>query len=239
MKTEYYDVPYSCMKTETYDEQYACMKTEIFMEPFEKTLSLDVNVSVKANNQAGEFLLNIVSVPKNPEVKELSIQTKLNADPKFLVVQKLAQVKIVSEDEKTIKATGELKLELLEFKGDEVEFPSRIPVAFIDERSEMLNVGFRGDKPERGVVEIILTKRNQVIAQMEENYPSAKVKLARVERYEGLEIDLSKDLKERLRSGIKMDLKLSVPMAKIEGEILNAKKPESSKEFKKIRVDLD
>lgn len=239
MKTEYYDVPYSCMKTETYDEEYACMKTQIFMEPFQKTLTLDVNVAVKSNNLAGEFILNLQSAPKTPEIKELNFTTKLAQDPKFLVVQKLAQVKIVSEDEKTIKATGELQLELVEFKADEVEFPSRIPEAFIQERQNVLNVAFRGDLPARGMIEVTLTRKNKVIAEIKESYPSSRVKLARVERYDGMEISLAGLLQDRLRSGIRMDLKLSVPMKKIEGEILNTKKPESSKGFEKIRVDLD
>lgn len=239
MKTEYYDVPYSCMKTETYDEEYACMKTQIFMEPFEKTLALDMNVAVKANNLSGEFTLNVNSAPKTPEIKELGLQMKLVQDPKFLVVQKLAEVKIVSEDEKTIKASGKLELELVEIKNDSVEFPRSIRVAYINEREKTLNIGFRGDRPERGMVEIVISRKNQVVAEVKASYPSAKVKLAKVDRYDGLQIDLSREIQERLRSGMKMDLKLSVPMAKIEGEILNAKKPESAKDYKKVRVNID
>lgn len=239
MKTEYYDVPYSCMKTETYDEEYACMKTQIFMEPFEKTLALDMNVAVKANNLSGEFTLNVNSAPKTPEIKELGLQMKLVQDPKFLVVQKLAEVKIVSEDEKTIKASGKLELELVEIKNDSFEFPRSIRVAYINEREKTLNIGFRGDRPERGMVEIVISRKNQVVAEVKASYPSAKVKLAKVDRYDGLQIDLSREIQERLRSGMKMDLKLSVPMAKIEGEILNAKKPESAKDYKKVRVNID
>ena len=239
MKTEYYDVPYSCMKTETYDEEYACMKTEIFMVPFDKTLALDLNVAVKANNQAGEFVLKLNSTPKTPEIKDLDLKVKLVQDPKFLVVQKLSEVKIVSEDEKTIRAQGKIELELVEVKTDTVEFPRSIRTAYIEERAKLLNIGFRGDRPEKGMIEFTITRKNQVIAQVKANYPSAKVKLARVDRYDGLQVDLSAELRERLRSGMKMDLKLSVPMAKIEGEILNAKKPGSSKDYGKIRVDID
>lgn len=239
MKTEYYDVPYSCMKTETYDEEYACMKTQIFMEPFEKTLALDLNVAVKANNLVGEFTLNVASAPKDVEVKELGLTTKLAQDPKFLVVQKLAQVKIDSEDEKMIRASGRLELELVEIKNDAVDFPRSIRTAYINEREGLLNIAFRGDRPEKGAIELTISRSNKVIAEVKAAYPSAKVKLAKVDRYDGLQVDLSRELTERLRSGMKMDLKLSVPMAKIEGEILNAKKPESSKDYKKIRVNID
>lgn len=238
MKTIYIQEQYACMKTITVKEEYACVKDEIRMEPFQKLLKGLVNVQITTNGIAEEFPVKVAISAKDADMKEFSLATSLLAEPKALVILKSKQLKVVEETKEEIRVEGTLILELQEKKLDDVKFPSRIDDAYVDRRDENLDIIFRGKMLGAGVVEFKLTRKDNVIAELKEKFPSERVKLAKIDRKDGLRIHLSGILKDQLRSGLKLELKLSVPMKEISGEILNQEKPSSEKAYKQMRIDL-
>lgn len=238
MRTIYVPEEYSCMKTITVKEEYACVKPEVRMEPFQKLLKGDLALQFQSAGLTDEFQLKVAVNAKDADLKEFDLSASLVAEPKQVVILKSKELKVLEETDTEIRLEGVINLELQEKNVQKVTFPSRVDDAYVSKREEHLDIVFAGKLLDEGEVEIKLTRKDVVLAEVKDQFPSARVKRARIDRQEGLRISLKGILREQLRSGLKLEFKLLAPSQKFEGEVLNKQMPVSEKAYKKMSIDL-
>jgi hypothetical protein len=121
-----------------------------------------------------------------------------------------------------------------------------IESATLEKKTNILSVIFGKALPsENGVVrkgelEMEIVRKGKPVAALKDAYPGTKVQLKKIEKKDVLVMNL-KDLVQgnvfggAFSSGPKMKLQLKIP-SKIQGEILNAHKPQTEKLYENIKV---
>ena len=243
-------VPYSeevCGNETAYrTESYACTETKYEDKEIEKKISANVNVSFKTNALLEEFGA-IVSLVPNAKGTEFVPMIKLSSEPKMLVILKSKEAKIRAEGEKEIKVDGEISIELQQAVAETVEFPV-IESATLDKKTNLLSILFAKILPtEAGVVrkgelDFLLTNKGKEVAKLADKYPGVRVELKKAEKKDLMVLNLKDLITGSLSGGglfssskLAMKLQLKIP-SKIQGEILNAKKPQTEKLYENIKV---
>lgn len=232
-------------ETDYRDEQYACMQTIYEDKEMEKKVSAIVNVALKTNGLVEEFGAMITLVPDAKGTKFVPAM-KLTSEPKILVIVKKKEAKIRAEGEKEIKVEGDIEVELQEAVVEPVIFPE-IESASLEKKTSILSVIFaKGLPSEAGVVrkgelDFVLSRKGKDLAVLKDSYPGAKVQVKKIEKKDALVMNLTGLIQGSLSGGLfssgpQMKLLLKIP-SKIEGEILNAKKPQTEKLYEKVKVN--
>jgi hypothetical protein len=210
----------------------------------EKKVSAVVNVSLKTNGLVEEFGA-VVSLIPDAKGTSFAPVMKLSSEPKILVIVKKKEASIRAESENEIRVEGDIEVELQEAVIEPVVFPA-IESASIDKKTSLLSVIFaKGLPSEAGVVrkgelDFVLSRKGKELAVLKDSYPGAKVQVKKIERKDALIMNLTGLIHGSLSGGIlssgpKMKLLLKIP-SKIEGEILNAKKPQTEKLYENVKV---
>ncbi len=231
-------------ETEYRAEQYACMETIYEDKEMEKKVSAIVNVAFKTNGFVEEFGAMITLVPDAKETQFVPAM-KLTSEPKILVIVKKKEAKIRAEGEKEIRVEGDIEVELQEAVAEPVEFPA-IESATLEKKTNLLSVIFAKGLPSeagvvrKGEIDFVLSRKGKELAVLKDSYPGAKVQVKKIERKDALVMNLTGLIQGSLGGGLfssgpKMKLLLKIP-SKIEGEILNAKKPQTEKLYESVKV---
>ncbi|WPU66434.1 hypothetical protein [Peredibacter starrii] len=241
------DIPYSenvCgMETQYSSESYACTQTRMENRTSEKTIRSEVNVQILTNGLVEEFPMSVVVKETTPAMTAFAMEAKLLKEPQAFVVLKKKEVKIASATEKEIVLKGSLVLEVLEARMLPISFPTAIESAHIEAASQKLIVVMEGGVSSQGSVDLQITHNSlltklKTIAEAKAEYPSAKAELGQVENKAALSVDLkgliqNEPQKKNMRMNIKLGSKLM-----LQGEIMNAKKPDTEKQYEGIFVEL-
>ena len=131
-------------------------------------------------------------------------------------------------------------LEILDARMLDPEFPSKIAKASIEKASQKLTVVLEGGISAEGSLDLKLTHKTfifptKTLAAFSATYPSEKAELAQEGDKAALKINLGQvALKEKK---MKLELKLSADL-RLNGRILNDKKPVTEKSYEAIEVSL-
>lgn len=241
------DIPYSenvCgMETQYSVETYACTQTRMENRTSEKTIKSEVNVQILTNGLVEEFPMSVVVKETTPAMTAFAMEAKLLKEPQVFVVLKKKDVKIASATEKEIVLKGSLVLEVMDARMLPISFPTAIAGASIEAATQKLVVVMEGPMSSQGSVDLIITHNSlltklKTIAEAKAEYPSAKAELGQVENKAALSVDLkgliqNEPQKKNMRMKIKLGSKLM-----LQGEIMNAKKPDTEKQYEGILVEL-
>ncbi len=243
-------VPYTeevCANEPTYrTETYACTETIQEDKEIEKKVSATLNVTFKTNGSVEEFGA-LASLAPNAKGSAFAAALKLTSEPKILVIVKKKEAKIRAESEKEIRVEGEIEVELQQAVAEAVEFPV-IESATLTKKTSILEVIFAKALPaEAGVVrkgelDFLLTNKGKEVAKLQSAYPAERVQVKKVEKKDSMIINLKDLITGSLGGGglfssskPLMKLQLKIP-SKIQGEILNAKKPQTEKLYENVKV---
>jgi hypothetical protein len=114
-------------------------------------------------------------------------------------------------------------------------FPKRFNDVILSKRTSVLKAEMNGTVAAKGMVEMSLTRRGKLIAVLKEAYPSPRVSVLVERRKTSLVMNLNGLLQQKITSNdeLVMTVKLSSSVD-IKGEILNAQKPLSEKNYTRI-----
>ena len=243
-------IPYSeevCGNETAYrSEQYACTETIQEEKVFDKKVSATVSVALKTNGLVDEFGA-VVSLAPNAKGTAFAPSMKLTTEPKILVIVKKKEAKIRAESEQEIRVEGEIEVELQEAVSEMVEFPA-IESATLDKKTNLLSVIFAKILPteagavRKGELDFLMTNKGKEVSKLQSAYPGVRVELKKVEKKDSMIINLKDLITGSLSSGgifssskLLMKLQLKIP-SKIQGEVLNAKKPQTEKLYENVKV---
>lgn len=242
------DVPYEeevCGNETAYrPEQYACTQTIQEERVVEKKVSAVVNVAFKTNGSVEEFGALVTLIP-DAKGKVFSPVMKLTSEPKTLVVVKKKEAKIRAESETEVRVEGEIEVELQNAPKEEIEFPA-IESAKIDKKTSLLTVIFGKALPTEagrlrtGDLFLEVSRKGQVLAKLEDKFPGKKVEVKKIEKKDAMVMNLKDLIQGPLSGGLfskgpVMKLELKLP-SKVQGEILNAKKPQTEKLYENVKL---
>ena len=246
-RNECSQIPYSenvCgMETQYSVETYACTQTRMENRTSQKSIKSEVNVQILTNGLVEEFPMSVVVKETTPAMSAFVMEAKLLKEPKVVVVLKKKDVKVVSSTEKEIVLKGSLVLEVMDAHMLPISFPTAIAGAHIEAATQKLVVVMEGAMSSQGSVDLQITHNSvltklKTIAEAKAEYPSAKAELGQVENKAALSVDLkgliqNEPQKKNMRMKIKLGSKLM-----LQGEIMNAKKPDTEKQYEGIFVEL-
>jgi len=241
------DTPYSqrvCeMQMQYRTESYACTKPQTINRTTNKVLKNDINVQILTNGLVEEFPVLISVKEASQEFKKFDISVKLLKEPSVIVVLNKSTIKIAKVTEKEIQLEGQVVLEVLSKEMLPLDFPTKISDATMDSKTKKLTLVMEGAISGQGEVEVLITHkaflgRTKTIAELKAEYPGPQVELGQVENKAAFSIDLKDSLKDELKKkNMKLKVKLSSDL-NLQGTILNASKPDTSKVYDGIFVDL-
>ena len=242
-RNECTDIPYSenvCgMETQYSTESYACTQVSMEERKVEKLIKSEINVQILTNGLVEEFPMSVAIAEAAPHAMEV----KLLKEPKVIVVLKRKDVKIVASTEKEIQLKGTLILEIMDERMLPIAFPASIASASLEAASQKLVIVMEGAMSSQGSVDFIITHNSvltklKTIAELKAEYPSAKVELGQVGDKAALSISLKDLIKnEPQKKNMRMKIKLGSKLM-LQGEIMNAKKPDTEKQYDGIVVEL-
>lgn len=240
------DIPYSqrvcTMEMQYRTESYACTRPETINRTTHKVLKNEINVQILSNGLVEEFPVSITVIEANQQFKNFSIDIKLGREPLVFVVLKKKSVKIACETEKEIILKSEVVLEVLSQEMLPIAFPAAISSASVDATKQLIVV-LDGSIAGHGAVELEINhkaflRRTKTIAELKAHYPGDKIELGQVEDKIALSIDLNDAMKNGLESkNMILKFKLSSEL-NLQGELMNAKKPDTSKLYDGTFVKL-
>jgi hypothetical protein len=163
-------------------------------------------------------------------------------EPQVYVVLKNKELQIVSQSNEEIHLRAKVSFEVL----NQNQLPSALPAsvskatAFKD--SKMLKILFDGNLSNQGSINLKLTHKafltgTKTIADMRLDYPSDKVFISRDDQKLSMNINLNEGLKRDIKSHMKMDFSIEAKNP-LEGKILNSVKPQTTKHFNGVSVEL-
>ena len=241
------DIPYSetvCrMETQYASESYACTRTETVNRTAEKVLKSETNVQIITNGLVEEFPVAVSIKEGSAQFSAFAMDVKLLKEPKVFVVLKKKDVKIASNTAKEITLKGTIVLEVLAQEMLPIAFPSKIASASIEEASQKMTVVLDGVMSAQGSVDLVITHKaflsgSKTIAELKADYPSEVIELGQVENKAALSINMKDAIKRELKKkNMKLKFKLTSQM-NLQGEIMNAMKPETSKLYEGTFVEL-
>lgn len=238
-----YSVPVCRMETQYASESYACTRTEIVNRTAEKVLKAETHVRIATNGLVEEFPVAITIKEASSQFAAFSIEAKLMKEPKLFVVLQRKQVKIVSNTEKEIVLKADLVLEVLTKEMLPISFPTEIASATLNKDTSKLVIVLEGAISSQGSVDLLITHKaflsgTKTIAELKAQYPSEKIELGVVENKAALSIDLKDAIvRELKKKNMKLKLKLDSSL-NLQGELMNATKPETSKLYEGTFVQL-
>lgn len=231
------------METNYRTESYACTKTEVIQKKYVKKIISETDVQIITNGLVESFPVLIKAIPASKQFKDFSLEVKLLAEPQVLVVLKKKEVKVESESATEIILRSEVTLEVLDRSMLPLAFPASIAEASIDEKNEVLTITFEGELSGVGSVDFTITHdtfftRLKTIASLKEEYPGDRIEVGQMDGKAALNINLKGLIKHSLHSkNMLLKLKLGTQLA-LDGELLNAKKPEEEKTLESVFVEL-
>ncbi len=233
------DIPYSqnvcAMETVYKPESYACMKDEVQNQPLQKKVGANVEIDIKSNGLRAEFPIQILLAGLNPENSQFAVSAGLKQDPSVLVVLQKKDVKIVGETKGDITLEGSMLIEMIDPKTIPSVFPKRFNDVILDKKTSMLNAEVKGTVAAKGTIEMTITRRGKIIAELKDVYPSQKVNVIVERRKTTLAMNLTGLLQQPIRVDDEMVMTMKLGSAiNIKGEILNIKKPLSEKTYTKV-----
>ncbi|WP_408095474.1 hypothetical protein ACJVC5_10560 [Peredibacter sp. HCB2-198] len=246
-RNECSQIPYSenvCgMETQYRSESYACTETRIENRTSEKTIKSEVNVQILTNGLVEEFPMSVLVKETTPALTAFVMEAKLLKEPQVFVVLKKKEVKVAASTEKEIVLKGSLVLEVMDARMLPISFPTAVASASLEAGTQKLIVVMEGAMSAQGSVDLQITHNSlltklKTIAEAKTEYPNAKAELGQVENKAALSIDLkgliqNEPQKKNMRMKIKLGSKLM-----LQGEIMNAKKPDTEKQYEGIFVEL-
>ena len=238
-----YSVPVCRMETQYESESYACTRTQTVNRTAEKTIKAEINVQIITNGLVEEFPMGITLKETSTQFNAFKIDVKLLKEPALFVVLKKKEVKIGTVSKTEIELKAEVILEVLSQEMLPVSFPNAIHKASIDEKTKKMTVIFEGPISAQGEVDFKITHKaflssTKTLVEMKDVFPGAKIELGQVEDKAALNIDISEAIKRELKSkNMKLTFKLTSEM-NLRGELMNEKKPETSKLYEGTFVEL-
>lgn len=227
-------------------ETYACTETVYDEKEVEKKVSGLITVTLKTNGIVEEFGA-VVGVVPDAKGKTFAPVIRLTSEPKTLVIVKSKAAKIKAEGEKEIKVEGEVVVELVEPTATEqIAFPE-VEAASIVKKTSILSVTFAKPLPvengqlRKGELDFSMTFKGKEIAVLKDSFPGQKVEVKKIEQKDTMILNLKDLVTGPMSGGIfssakpMMKLLLKLP-SKLQGDILNAKKPQSEKLYENVKV---
>ena len=240
-------IPYSeevCgMETQYRTETYACTRTETINRTTAKTIKSETNVQIITNGIVEEFPVAISVKETSQQFNAFSMEVKLLKEPKAFVVLQKKESKIASNTAQEIVVKNNVVLEILTQEMLPMSFPVAIASAHIEEASKKLVIIFEGAMSAQGSADVLITHKaflssTKTLVEMKADYPSAQVELGSVENKAALSIDIKDAIKKELKKK-NMKLKFNLTSAlNLQGEIMNATKPATSKLYEGTFVEL-
>lgn len=240
-------IPYSeqvCgMETQYRTETYACTRTETVNRTTEKTVKSETNVQIITNGIVEEFPVAISVKEASQQFNAFSVEAKLLKEPKAFVVLQKKESKITSATAKEILVKNNVVLEILSQEMLPMSFPVAIASASIEEASSKLTIVFDGAISAQGSVDFAITHKaflssTKTLVEMKSDYPSDKIELGTVENKAALSINIKDAIKRELKKK-NMKLKFNLTSAlNLQGEIMNATKPQTSRLYEGTFVEL-
>ncbi len=240
------DVPYSapvCNMETQYDSQaYSCMKSETVTRTIYKTLILESEVEVTTNGLVDEFSALISASEKDNQYANFSLSVSLVKEPQVYVVLKNKELQIVSQSNEEIHLRAKVSFEVLNQNQLPSSLPASVSKATAFKDSKMLKILFDGNLSNQGSINLKLTHKafltgTKTIADMRLDYPSDKVFISRDDQKLSMNINLNEGLKRDIKSHMKMDFSIEAKNS-LEGKILNSVKPQTTKHFNGVSVEL-
>lgn len=237
-------IPYSqnvCgMETVNHPQEYACMKDEVQQQAMKKRLQSSIAVDIKTNGLMAEFPIQLILRGENPEGTSFALEAALRRDPNLLVVLKKKEVRVVHESKEDIGVEGSMQLEMVDPKTLQAIFPKRVSEAVLLKNSSALKMRLPGQMEAKGIVEISLYRKNDLIAVIKEAYPSPRIEVVQERRRASVSVNLAGILTGPVQAREKLTMLLTISSTLgVEGEILNGKKPVVEKKFKQATVKVE
>lgn len=240
-------VPYSeevCgMETQYRTETYACTRTETVNRTTAKTIKSETNVHIITNGIVEEFPVAISVKESSAQFNAFSVEAKLLKEPKAFVVLQKKEAKIVSNTATEIVLKNTVTLEILSQEMLPMSFPVAIAKASIEEAASKLTIVFDGAISAQGSVDFAITHKaflssTKTLVEMKADFPSDKIELGVVDNKAALSIDIKDAIKRELKKK-NMKLKFNLTSAlNLQGEIMNATKPQTSRLYEGTFVEL-
>lgn len=237
-----YSFPVCQMETQYESQAYACVKSETVTKTVYKKLVLESEIDVATNGLVDEFSALIKATETDNELSQFILSVSLLKEPKIYVVSKKQNLQIVSQTEDEIQLRAKVSFELFNQEQLPASLPASVTKATVFKDSKMLKILFDGNLSNQGSINLKLTHKafltgTKTIAEMNANYPSHQVFITRDEDRFSLNINLNEDLKRDLKNNMKLDFSIEAK-GTFEGKILNSVKPQTSKNFRGIFVNL-
>ena len=124
-----------------------------------------------------------------------------------------------------------------------IAFPSEIVSATIEEATQKMTIVFEGAISAQGSMDLLITHKaflssTKTIAELKADYPSEVAELGQVENKAALSINMKDAIKRELKKkNMKLKFSLTSEM-NLQGEIMNSKKPETTKLYEGTFVQL-
>lgn len=240
-------IPYSeqvCgMETQYRTETYACTRTETVNRTTEKTVKSETNVQIITNGIVEEFPVAISVKEASQQFNAFSVEAKLLKEPKAFVVLQKKESKIASATAKEILVKNNVVLEILTQEMLPMSFPVAISSASIEEATSKLTIVFEGAISAQGSVDFAITHKaflssTKTLVEMKSDYPSEKIELGNVDNKAALSINIKDAIQRELKKK-NMKLKFNLTSAlNLQGEIMNATKPQTSRLYEGTFVEL-
>lgn len=240
------NTPYQAEECETetqYEtEVYACTRLETINRSLKKTVKAKINVQIITNGLVEEFPVAVSIKQKSPAFEDFSLNIKLLKQPQVFVVLKKKEVKVTETTKDEIILNGEVVLEILSQEMLPISFPTAIQAASIEEATKKMTIVFEGPISAMGEVDLSVTHKSflsslKTLVELKGTYPGKQILLGSVGDKAALSMNLTDAMKGNLKKK-NMSLKLLLKSLNLRGEILNEKRPETSKIFEGIAVEL-
>lgn len=241
------NIPYSeevCgMETQYRTETYACTRTETVNRTSEKTVKSETNVQIITNGIVEEFPVAVSIKETSSQFNAFAMEVKLMKEPKAFVVLQKKEVKVASASAKEVVLKNNIVLEVLTQEMLPMSFPASIAKATLEEATSKLTLVFEGAISAQGNADVLIThkaflSRTKTIVEMKADYPGDKIELGTVENKAALSINVKDAIQNELKKK-NMKLKFNLTSAlNLQGEILNATKPSTSKLYEGTFVEL-
>lgn len=237
-------IPYSeevCgMEMQYRSESYACTRTVTRNKEEKKTVKAVTNVQIQTNGLVEEFSALVSIKETSNQYKAFSITTKLVKEPKIFVIVKSQSVKVLAATAKEISLEANLVIEVLTAEMLPVTVPTQITSAVLEAATKKLIISADGLAP-KGKLSLLLDHKvlfgRKEDAKFTGEYPSRQVVVGTSEGKPALSIDLRNEMAKKPVKGMKLDLELEGTLS-IQGELLNATKPEMKKQYQNLNVVL-
>lgn len=237
-----YSVPVCQMETEYRNEAYSCIKPQTITKPVYKKLILESEIEVSTNGLVDEFSALIKATELNDQFSDFSLTVSLIKEPQIYVLLKSKSLQIISQTEEEVFLKVKVHLEVLKEEQLPTVLPANVSKVTVFDDTKMLKILFDGNLSNQGSIHLKLTHKaflvgTRTIAELSSEYPSEKAFIAREDGKLSLNINLTEGLKKSLKDNMKLEFTIETKNT-LEGKLLNSARPQTSKHFEGIQVEL-